>query len=428
MPCNQDARPGLFSRFRRDRRGVSVIVFALSAVVVLGAAGLALDGGFWIQQRRDAQTAADAAAQSGALALLRNRTETQTRAIAAEVAGANGWPTDDIEVETTRVTVVVEAPQGRSFSALFLGDDPVVRARAVAGFLVVGPVCIGASETLDMRGNVSINANGCVIYAGGVNERGATPTPVAALDFSGNALTIEAEAIFSGDQQCPRQTEGDRVSANCFAQAPPMPFPPALEDLLANPISQPAGCVTVNGTQSFNAGSVPASRAFCGSGGTVNLTGALPSGTYYLGNLNLRFSGTVTCNDCTFVLAGNNPGSISIAPGNTVATVRAPSAAGASDPRLAGVAFYRQCAAGNATCAGGQSSFGQGTTALTYDGAVFLPYHDLEMRGTPASIDPACNFIVARRVDIRGTADINIAGCDALGIDPTEARVARLIQ
>src|SRR5580658_1563754 len=51
-----------------DRRGVSALVFALSALVIIGFVGFATEAGVWYEVRRTAQGAADAAAIAGALA------------------------------------------------------------------------------------------------------------------------------------------------------------------------------------------------------------------------------------------------------------------------------------------------------------------------------------------------------------------------
>ncbi len=54
--------------FRRNRRGVSLVIFAISSVAIIGMAALAIDLGMLLRTRAEAQRAADAAALAGASA------------------------------------------------------------------------------------------------------------------------------------------------------------------------------------------------------------------------------------------------------------------------------------------------------------------------------------------------------------------------
>jgi len=436
---NPPRRLALLQRFREDRRGVSVIAFAGSAVVLLGAAGLALDGGFWIHQRRDAQTAADTAAQSGALALLRPGAD--ANAVAADVAARNNWPTDDITVGTNRVTVIVQAPQQRSFSALFLGTDPLVRARAVAGWLVVGPICMQANGSMTFQGNFSVVAEGCVMYANGEG-------PGAAYTVNGSP-TIQAAAVFSGDAACPARADIPSITAECYAQAPPAPLPDSMEALMtAGPMPSFTGatCLSTQGVQGTVTGAVNptsgptgTSRAWCGNGpnSTLNFQNAtLAGGVYYVQNASLTFSGTTTCvGGCTFVLMGNNPGNLEMN-GSATVTLTAPTTmpiAAVGDARdYQGVLFYRHCIDPSATCARttGQpnTSTINGSSTSIIQGAMYFPYHDVLVAGTGTVQQGDCNPIVGRDMRFTGTAEIEVSGCGAFGIDPAEARVARLLE
>ena len=72
---------------RAVHRGQTLVIFALAQLVLLGALGLALDGGMLYAQRRAMQNAADAAAMTGAGALSRDLTDTAvTQAVFASAA------------------------------------------------------------------------------------------------------------------------------------------------------------------------------------------------------------------------------------------------------------------------------------------------------------------------------------------------------
>lgn len=76
---------------RRAHRGQTLVIFALTQLVLLGALGLALDGGYLLAKRRAMQNAADAAALAGATALAGNNGNGLTvRATVRAIAGQNG--------------------------------------------------------------------------------------------------------------------------------------------------------------------------------------------------------------------------------------------------------------------------------------------------------------------------------------------------
>lgn len=73
----------LLALLRRPQRGQTLVFFALSGLVLLGALGLALDAGYDFGQRRAMQNAADAAALAGARAVSQNLTTAYSDALTA---------------------------------------------------------------------------------------------------------------------------------------------------------------------------------------------------------------------------------------------------------------------------------------------------------------------------------------------------------
>lgn len=74
----------------RTSPGQTIVLFALMSLVLLGALGLALDGGYDYIQRRAMQNAADAAALAGAGAIARGLTDTAVTQIVLDTAARNG--------------------------------------------------------------------------------------------------------------------------------------------------------------------------------------------------------------------------------------------------------------------------------------------------------------------------------------------------
>ena len=79
----------LFSRFRNDDRGASAILVAISLILLMGAAAVAIDlGAAWNERRQD-QTASDLAAVSAGLSFALTQTNEATVTAALETARAN---------------------------------------------------------------------------------------------------------------------------------------------------------------------------------------------------------------------------------------------------------------------------------------------------------------------------------------------------
>jgi uncharacterized membrane protein len=146
---------------RDDRRGTIAITAALSATVLFGFAGLAIDVASWQVAQLSMQGTADAAAFSAALALSKNPSLSQTQiqiqaqGIASQppqgyVDGQNGVIVAVNQPPSTAngctnpgntytgpgaaaaVQVFICQPQARFFSVFFLASNPTVNASAVA--------------------------------------------------------------------------------------------------------------------------------------------------------------------------------------------------------------------------------------------------------------------------------------------------------
>ncbi len=74
----------------RSVAGQTLVIFALTMVVLFGALGLVLDGGYNFIQRRAMQNTADSAALTGAQAIAQNMTDTQVTLSVQDAATRNG--------------------------------------------------------------------------------------------------------------------------------------------------------------------------------------------------------------------------------------------------------------------------------------------------------------------------------------------------
>jgi len=183
-----------------ERRGVILVKVAILMPVLIGMLGLVLDGGLILAARRQAQNAADAAAQAAAMDKVRGQTDDTAMATAnLFIQNYNGLATADLLSfgttfnippasgayigDSNFVEVIVTQEVQTCFIQVLGVSSPVtVKARAVAGFqataagegvMVLDP---SAKPGLSTSGkNSSIRVNGCIIVnseGGGVDEKG----------------------------------------------------------------------------------------------------------------------------------------------------------------------------------------------------------------------------------------------------------------
>src|SRR6516225_12043552 len=134
----------LFRRFASDQSGSYVILSALLMPVLVGAAGLGTEVGWWFYKHKNMQSAADSGAVSAATAVSVGGDMTaEANAVTANYGYANAVnnvtvtvnqppQTGNYAANPQAVEVIVNQPQQRLLSALF-GTGPVpITARAVA--------------------------------------------------------------------------------------------------------------------------------------------------------------------------------------------------------------------------------------------------------------------------------------------------------
>jgi hypothetical protein len=121
--------------------GQVIILFALFSFVLIGVLALALDVGYLMSERREAQAAADASALAGARALLAGESSSGVVAAAQQYATSNGLPSTPGSVMTVnvegdrwdgQVTVDLTMDVQKFFVGALYAGNWKVGARAVA--------------------------------------------------------------------------------------------------------------------------------------------------------------------------------------------------------------------------------------------------------------------------------------------------------
>ena len=331
---------------RLDNRGQILGYAVISLLLILGMAGLALDGGFYWEGRRRAQNAADAAALAGAWELTRNPTPNYS---AAALAGAtqNGFTNDSSTTVTpyrcsdagsscgayAGNSKFVEAVVSRNESTMLLGALGITSmspaARAVAGPETT-PICVQALDGSDaqsiLAGTSTLNMPGCAML---VNSSAGN-----ALQLSNTTVTAQTIQVVGSDS-----ITGGSVSPT--PQTGTIPVTDPFATLAAPPPSPPYVCTSTN--------------KIC-SGLSCTGANALSPGVYCQGIT--VASATVTFNAGAYILLG---GGMSVIGSTSVLQT----AAGA------GVTFYNTTDASHATNKAISISGGSSVTLHACDGSSY---------------------------------------------------------
>ena len=217
---NSEFRQGIVQRFRRNEAGTIIIIFALSLPVVLGVIGLAVDVTNWYLSKREAQTAADAAALAGGYAYYQTNSSATAFSAATSAATQNKFTSSanqtvtpaipptrgDFTGDSSAIEVIISETQNSYFASLVFSDTTTVEARAVAASVQFpGEHCVvSLDESMDRGINIGGNplvSLGCgvasnstsaeAVYAGGSSQLIASPVSAVG--------QVEGESHITGD-------------------------------------------------------------------------------------------------------------------------------------------------------------------------------------------------------------------------------------
>lgn len=409
---------GLLRQFAADQSGSNVIIFALIMPVLVGAAALGTEVGWWSYKHKNMQSAADSGAVSAATAGINLTTE--ANAVTATYGYANGLNNVTVTVNQPPTTgnytsnpqaveVIVGQPQSRLLSALFGTGSVPIAARAVAA-PNAGTGCVlalnsTASPAVTVSGSNQLNLINCNLYS----DSSASPS----LNVSGSA-TVSANQVgvvgdISGASNITAPNgirTGMRPVADPYASVSPPPEP-----------SCSNAKITVNSN-----GKTTSLSPGCYTGGITVNAGAtlnLSPGIYYLDGANLSVAGnaTITGTGVTLVFTGSGSswGTASIG-SNANINLTAPSSGSTQ-----GIVIYgdRKMPAGTAfnLTGGGTQNFG---------GAIYLPKANLSFSGGNGTTT-SCTKIVADTITFTGSSNLQV-NCAALGTAAIGSTTAQLVE
>ena len=401
----------LARRLRDDRSGASAMVVGLVLIALVGLAGLATEGSSWYVTKRTMQGAADAGAFSAVLA--GTNYSKQAKAVTAidgfvdqsnsTIVTVNQPPASGNYTSITNaVEVIIQQPQTRLFSNLYLVANPVVSARAVA--------VPGSGDDCVLALNNSVSG---AISGGGTTNVNLVKCGLADNSRSSSAFTVSGGASITADSASIVGGLSTSNGGSLTTVSTPVPVTGAspVADPYANvAIPAYAGCdynnwSPLHGNKSVDAGG--GIKVVCGgiklnAGSTLSLS----NGTFILdgGSLDVAGGATLNLSNATLILTsstGSSFGTVTINGGATV------NATAPTTGALSGIAFYVDRNAPSAT-----ENF-NGGSSQTITGAVYAPTAVVNYTGG-VTTGAGCTQIVADQVAFSGNSSVE-SNCTGKG-------------
>jgi hypothetical protein len=377
----------------RAAPGQVMIIFAMAALVLVGFVALAVDTGFLMAEKRQTQSAADAAALAGAKALFDGKTGqivSDAKAYGAENAGVSegdvivSWPPAsgefaDVPDKLKYVQVTINKEVDKFFlGAVYSGDDWEVGASAVAGVELVpsdyGLIALGEPGIqLTGTADISITNGGSAMSNADIGRNGASNIFVTAGTIDANGTIDEGpswsapDGIRDGQPTVPDPIKAAGISA---------PSRPAVLGVTDCGGSPPRNCTMSHGL--YQNQTVDISR-----------TATMGAGVYYFDNADVVLGGNnahLIGDDVLMYFT--NGSTLSITPGSV---------------DLVGHSSFSKIAIwvedDTAFDAGGNSD-------LFVEGIIYAPEASVTLRGTGSDVVHGQVFV--HDLEIVGTGDMGI--------------------
>jgi hypothetical protein len=411
--------------FRAREEGNVALMMGIVAPALVGALGLGAEVTYWQLEQRSLQSAADAAAYSGAGQLSQNRSLTDIKSAASAAAYASGLhatrgltpvvhspPVSGKFIgESFAVEVVLTENVPRLFTGVFLeGNTTKIAARSVATTAGARPSCVLAlngaaagavtfsgSSTLELDGcDIASNsiANDAVDFSGATSVRVGCVSAVGEVEGAAGRLTLEDCAEPFTDSRLAPDPFEDRTVPTAG------PCDTGLRNALNN---NPSTVVTVSpGTICSNVGIK----------GEVTFS----PGVYIFDNADISVNSTATLRGTDVTLVLLNGAEIKMNGGADIQLI-APD--DPNDP-LAGMVIMSDGGGSNV------SHTLNGNSATSFQGAVYLPGSHVQFSGSNVAAPGACTLLVADTIEFTGNSFFG-SDCTALSVSRPETAQVVLI-
>ena len=412
----------LGKKLRHDKRGNVLIISALGAASLVGAAGLGVDTTQWFLAKRQLQQATDSAALAGAM----NKYRGHDYEASAKSEIARNFPevytierlVDPPQVgaytgDTTAVEVIATTTMRLPFSGIFLESTPLIRTRSVAAAVSEGEHCV-ISLAPDGTG-IDVQGTADVILGCGVAAN--SPDGIS-VDLSGNSY-LEATPISSVGGI-------DYAVDNIAAGTNLQPYSVEVDDPLAERglevPTNPAGCTYNNATVQPSQSVTLYPGRYC-NGLSIRGTVFMEPGVYIIdrGTLQVNSSATVVGEGVTIVLTGNTSSTVADIRINGGATVDLTAPTPAQDATWHGILVF-QDPIGATT-----ESIINGDSGMEFEGIVYMPNGNVTFSGS-AGQHADCLLLIANRVGFSGESSLDNDCPSHIDDIDTSAKIIRVVE
>ena len=412
----------LAKKLKGDRRGNVLIISAIGAASLVGAAGLGVDTTQWFLAKRQLQQATDSGALAAALNMYRgsafydtavneidrNFTDTVTieRIVNPPQVGAYSGDSSAIEVVAT-------VNRRLPFSSIFISSSPLIRTRSVATVVSEGEHCvISLAEDgtgIEVQGNADVllgcgvaanSPNGLSIDLGGTSYLSASPiSAVGGIDYASN-----------------------NIPSSSVLQPYGLEVKDPLADRGLEPPTDPAGCTYNNLTVRPNTHVTLSPGRYC-NGLTIRGSVTMQPGVYIIdgGTLLVNSQADVTGEGVTFVLTGNNSSTVADIQINGGADIDLRAPTPEEDSTWYGILFYQD------TMGSTTESKINGDSGMQIEGIVYLPKGNVTFNGNSGQ-HADCLLLVANRVNFSGTSSLDNDCPSHIEEVDTAARIIRIVE
>ena len=406
----------------QDNAGGVMVMVAIAAPVMVGLAGLAVEGGYAYAQHVKMQSVADVAALSAAQALTRDGANANAAREANGVAAQLGYLNNTNSVTVTvnsppssgtypnaSVEVIVSRLQKPILMSLFRNSSYTIAGHSIAIAGSYGDGCIlaldpASSDTgISVGGSPVINMPNCAAYSN---------SPASASSYIGGAASVAVQALYTVGG-----LNGALAAGTLHSGVGPMADPYAGK--FATPTNSGNTCtfgrgdkMPVDGTLVTPPSAGPAYICY-----SVNLNAGdilkLAPGTYIFdGSKNgaIKGVGQSSLIGAGVTLVFINGANISLSGGSTT-TISAPTASSTAGPYTPypGLAIWQPAANSSAAQIAGGS--GQ-----SIKGAIYTPTAYVSYSGSTALGGAGCTEIIAYQIAFSGNSQVDNTGCGSAGV------------
>lgn len=431
----------------------ATVAITITALVGFGALGV--ETGLWFSDKRHYQTAADAAAISGAFQLANAKSLTVIQAAGSAEATSNGFipssscgatPTNDLCVTEgnwngtsytangapfNAVRAVITAQKNTLLAALFLPSVTIGTSAIAVVDTSFGHGCITAlgsgnannsnNAGVNIAGSTSVNlGKNCSIVSDwtgsfAINDQGGSGNNLTAYDlYAVGSVNFTGQPSFQpAPGQVPLSGQApitDPYSSSCTGSGcDVLPAPPVASGSNQNSSipSKSSSCPT--------SGAVKLSAGQYTSGMNLSICGSytLAAGTYYVSGGDFVVSNaSVTGTGVTIVLTSgkaNNTSSIQIGSNATGSLIEP------SSGTYSGILFYQYTSSGGkigsiTNCNSPANSI-NANGGVQLEGTIYTPSQPLCFQGTPTTMAGSCLQLFALQLSIQGNPSFDDTGC-----------------